>query len=59
LPTHFPDVFLQTFDSIVTDDKPKLEGSELLAQRNLPMLEGRKTFGNLLAKDKSASLLTM
>ena len=37
--TDVADVFLQSFDSVVADDEPELEGAEAAAQRNLPVLQ--------------------
>ena len=40
---YFSDMFPESFESIISDNEPKLQGSEALAQRNLPMLrKGKK-----------------
>ena len=44
--TNLSDVGLKAFDSVVPDDKPEFESSKPLAQRNLPMLEGKKRADN-------------
>jgi hypothetical protein len=36
-------VCLKALDSVVPDDKPEFESSKPFAQRNLPMLKGKKT----------------
>ena len=44
---YLSDVSLKSFDPVASDDKPKFESSEPLAQRHLPMLEKQNSFGKI------------
>jgi hypothetical protein len=48
-------VCLKALDSVVPDDKPEFESSKPFAQRNLPMLKGRKT---IIIKVKNTTIFS-